>query len=116
MVNNIHPTSFIKLDIKSGWRDKKHVYQESFKGKFTTEEIREYVQNQSDSLKEKGIKGSIMINTRWNKEKAPNKNDVWKTGMETEMGEKVNIYTESDSDEEYDPGVYAEFRIYFLKD
>ena len=98
-------TSQKRLPISMGGHQ---VIQMKFKGKDTRDKIKEYVQNQSNVLKESGFKGSIMVTLKYP--------EGWKSGYFAKVGEPVSLYNYLDSDvveDEVDD--FEEFQMYLTK-
>ncbi len=104
-MNNIKPYKQSKLSIKMNG---KPVVQMAFKGKYTKDEIKNFVQQQSDLLKQKNHDGSVQVSIKYP--------DTWKSGYFTKVGEHVAVYSYMDSNVEADdPDEFSEFRVYVTK-
>lgn len=105
----IHPYKIKKLGMDYGG---KPVVMQSFRGKFTQEEITNYVQNKSNTYKNKGMNFQIQTTVRWN----PSKRG-WRSGTFTNVGDEVDFYEDKDwyEDAPAAPDHFPEFRVYLVQ-
>lgn len=105
MPKKIVPRKIVRLPMK--FRNTQTVKQ-YFTGNFTREQIRKYVQKQSDAYAAKGFKGMISATLLYP--------EGWRSGYLTHVGEPIYLYQYADSDfEEDDPDNFRQFEIYLLK-
>lgn len=101
----MNPNKTKKMNISHG---KHQIVQQHYKGDYTKQEIKEYAQKLSNSLKDDGFNGEISV--------ALKMDEGWRAGYLRAVGENVEMYQHTDSgDDINEQDKFTEFTIMIKK-